>query len=69
MKGTLGSVVMSLALFGSCGAIPSCDDVACPHPTGSKVKEFDGIMQGKPQAFTPAGDGMPEDSEGGAARI
>ena len=59
------AVAASLAL-ASCGDIPSCDEVACDNPAGAM--EFDGILQPVPQAFTPAGNGMPADSEGGAVR-
>jgi hypothetical protein len=66
MKGTLGSVALSLALFGSCGAIPTCGEVSCDNPAGAM--QFDGILQPAPQVFAPAGAGMPADSTGGAVR-
>jgi hypothetical protein len=58
------AVAASLAL-ASCGDIPSCGEVSCDPQVEA---EFDGILVPQPQAFTPAGDGMPADSTGGAVR-
>jgi len=60
MKGTLGSVVMSLALFGSCGAnIPE-------GPIDTYCYEcYREIQYG--EAFAPV-EAQPADSTGGASR-
>jgi len=70
MKRTvIAGLALALGLVaGGCTDIPSCDDVDCLHPMGSEVEQFDGILQPAPQAFTPTKP-MPDDSEGGAARI